>query len=238
MSDAARLPQSPRLFSAMRAAAVDFYYHSLRLVLANVVWGVAFFAVLFVWASAGPIALLLAPLLAIPWIGVVRLAALIARGDEVVLSDAFGAYRRWLMPTLVAGFGFVLAGFVLLTNLAVGLHFGGVPGWSFATLSGWGLVVAWLVALSFWPLLVDPRRDDMGALAKLRLAAILVVAFPLRVAALGFVAAIVAVVSTVAIAAIVTISVAYVALVSCRYVLPAADRLERRIIRAPGEDDD
>jgi uncharacterized membrane protein YesL len=238
MSDAARLPPSPRLGSAMRTAAVDFYYHSLRLVLANVVWGVAFFAVLAVWAGVGPIALLLAPLLAIPWVGVVRLAALIARGDEVVLSDAFTAYRRWLVPTLVAGFFFVLAGFVLLTNLAVGLHFGGVPGWSFATLSGWGLVVAWLVALSFWPLLVDPRRDDLGAVAKLRLAAILVIAFPLRIAALGAVAAVLAVVSTVAIAAIVTISVAYIALVSCRYVLPAADRLERRIVPGPGEDAD
>jgi uncharacterized membrane protein YesL len=156
----------------------------------------------------------------------------------VLLGDAFGAYRRWVVPSLVAGFGFVLAGFVLLTNLAVGLRFGGVPGWSFATLSGWGLVVTWLIALSFWPLLVDPRRDDLGAVAKLRLAAILVVAYPLRVAALGVVTAIVAVVSTVAIAAIVTISVAYVALVSSRYVLPAADRLERRIVRAPGEDDD
>jgi hypothetical protein len=60
---------------------------------------------------------------------------------------------------------------------------------------------------------------------------------PLRLAALGAVAAVVSVVSTMAIAAIVTISVAYVALVSCRYVLPAADRLERRIVPAPGEDD-
>ena len=221
----------------MRAAAVDFYYHSLRLVLANVVWGVAFFVVLGVWASSGPVALLLAPLLAIPWVGVVRVAALIARGDEVVLSDAFGAYRRWLVPALAAGFGFVLAGFVLLSNLAIGLQFGGVAGWSFATLSGWGLVIAWLVALAFWPLLVDPRRDDLGAMAKLRLAGILVIAFPLRLGALGIVAAVVAVVSTVAIAAIVTISVAYVALLSCRYVLPAADRLERRVVAAPGEDD-
>jgi hypothetical protein len=237
MPDAARLPPSPRLSAAMRAAAVDFYYHSLRLVLANVVWGVAFFVVLAVWAGVGPVALLFAPLLAIPWVGVVRLAALIARGDEVVLSDAFGAYRRWLVPALAAGFGFVLGGFVLLTNLAVGLHFGGVPGWSFATLSAWGLVIAWLVALSFWPLLVDPRRDDLGAFAKLRLAALLVVAFPLRLAGLGVVAAVVSVVSTVAIAAIVTISVAYVALVSARYVLPAADRLERRIVPKPGEDD-
>jgi uncharacterized membrane protein YesL len=237
MVDVPRLPPSPRLFGALRAAAVDFYCHSLRLVLANAVWGVAFFVVLGIWATAGPVALVLAPLLAIPWVGVVRLAALIARGDDVVLSDAFGAYRRWLVPALVGGVGFVVAAFVLLTNLALGLQFGGVAGWSFATLSAWGLVVAWLTALCFWPLLVDPRRDDMRAFAKLRLAGILVVAYPLRLAALGLVAGIVAVVSTVAIAAIVTISVAYVALVSCRYVLPAGDRLERRLVPAPGDDE-
>jgi uncharacterized membrane protein YesL len=222
----------------MRAGAVDFYYHSLRLVVANVVWGVAFFIILGIWASVGPIALLLAPLLAIPWVGVVRLAALIARADDVVLSDAFGAYRRWLVPGLVGGFGFVLAAFALVTNLAVGLQFGGIPGWSFATLSGWGLVMAWLVALSFWPLLVDPRREDVSALRKLRLAAILAIAYPLRVAALGFVAAVISVVSTVAIAAIITISVAYVALVSSRFVLPAADRLEGRTLPEPDDDDD
>jgi uncharacterized membrane protein YesL len=221
----------------MRAAAVDFYYHSLRLVLANVVWGAAFFVVLGVWASVGPVALLLAPLLAIPWVGVVRLAALIARGDDAVLSDAFGAYRRWLVPALVAGLGFVLAGFVLLTNLAVGLHLGGVPGWAFATLSGWGLVVTWLVSLSFWPLLVDPRRDDLNGWAKARLAAVLVVAFPFRLGVLGAVIAVIAVASTAAIAAIVTIAVAYLAVVSCRYVLPAADRLERRLVARPGAED-
>src|SRR5438045_6860697 len=146
MAPAAPLPPSPRLAAAMRAAAIDFYYHSFRLVLVNVVWGVGFFLVLAVWAGVGPVALLLAPLLAIPWVGVVRMAALIARGDDVVLSDAFGAYRRCLVPALAAGFGFVLATFVLITNLAVGLHFGGVAGWSFATLSASGLVIDWLVA--------------------------------------------------------------------------------------------
>jgi hypothetical protein len=219
----------------MRAAAGDFYYNSLRLVVANVVWGVAFFIIVALWASVGPIALLLVALLAIPWLGVVRIAALIARADDVVMSDAFGAYRRWLGPALAGGFGFVLATFALVTNLAIGLQFGGVAGWAFAALSLWCLVVTWLVALSFWPLLVDPRREDVGARRKLRVAATLAVAYPLRMAVLGLVAAVISVVSTVAIAAIVTVSVAYVALMSSRFVLVAADRLEGR---APPEADD
>jgi hypothetical protein len=40
--------------------------------------------------------------------------------------------------------------------------------------------------------------------------------------------ALIAAVSIVAIAAIATVSAAYAALVTCRYVLPAADRLEGR----------
>jgi uncharacterized membrane protein YesL len=210
----------------MRAAAGDFYYNSLRLVVANVVWGVAFFVVLTIWASVGPIALVLVPLLAIPWVGVVRIAALIVRRDDVVMSDAFGAYRRWLWPALAAGFGLGLAAFALVTNLTIGVQFGGILGWAFTALSFWCLVVAWVVALSFWPLLVDPRREDVGARRKLRVAAVLAVAYPLRLAALGFVATVILVISTVAIVPIVTISVAYVALMSSRLVLIAADRLE------------
>ena len=36
---------------------------------------------------------------------------------------------------------------------------------------------------------------------------------------------------------ILTIAVAYLAIVSCRYVLPAADRVEHRIVPALGDED-
>jgi hypothetical protein len=49
-----------------------------------------------------------------------------------------------------------------------------------------------------------------------------------RFGALGVVIAAILVASTLAFAALVTISVAYCALVACRYVLPAADRLDAR----------
>lgn len=229
-ADAGALPPSPRLGSALRSAGVDFYYHSIRLVTANIVWGLTFLALLGAATVGGAIvpAIVAAPLLAIPWVGVVRLAALIARAEDVVLSDAFGAYRRYIVPAVVGGGAVVVATFVFATNVAIGISFGGIAGWSFATLAAWGLVISWLIALCFWPLLVDPRRTDMDSRGKARLAALLVVAFPVRIGALGLVLAVVAAVSTVAIAAIATISIAYSALVACRYVLPAADRLERR----------
>jgi len=61
---------------------------------------------------------------------------------------------------------------------------------------------------------------------RLRIAAALLLARPLRFAGLALVMAVVVAVSVVLTAAILTISVAFVALVACRSVYPAADRLE------------
>ena len=214
----------------MRGAASDFYYQSVRLVPANLVWGVGFLALFALAAGRGSlVALVLLPLLAIPWVGVVRLAALIVRKDDVVLSDVFEAYRTYLRPTLGVGIATVLATTVFATNVALGLTSGAALGWAFATLAAWGLVLTWLFSLCFWPLLVDPRRGHLGVMRKARLAAFLIVAFPGRLGLLGLVLGIILVVSTIAIAAILSISVAYGALVACRVVLPAADRLEARL---------
>ena len=37
-------PESPGIAASFRAAAFDFYYQSIRLVPANLLWGVAFLA--------------------------------------------------------------------------------------------------------------------------------------------------------------------------------------------------
>jgi hypothetical protein len=84
---------------------------------------------------------------------------------------------------------------------------------------------AWIA----WPILLDPARAAEPARDRLRLAALLVLAHPLRVAGLGLVLAVLVVVSTVAVIALVTVSVGFGALVASRYVLPAADRLEARL---------
>jgi len=41
-------PRGPGLAAAIRAAAYDFYYQSIRLVPANLLWGLAFLAWLIV----------------------------------------------------------------------------------------------------------------------------------------------------------------------------------------------
>src|SRR4029079_10247226 len=97
-------PRGPGLAAAIRAAAYDFYYQSIRLVPANLLWGLAFLAWLIVAVSTGPlVTLVTAPLLAVPWVGVVRLAALTARDQDVVLSDVWTAIRWHVLAVLASG---------------------------------------------------------------------------------------------------------------------------------------
>ena len=84
-----------------------------------------------------------------------------------------------------------------------------------------------MFGVPFWVLLVDPDRDGTPTLAKARLAALLAVAMPARLAWLAFLLVALLFVSTVAIVALLTIAPAYALLVSARYTLPLADRLER-----------
>jgi hypothetical protein len=78
----------------------------------------------------------------------------------------------------------------------------------------------------------EPARE------RLRLAALLVLAHPVRVVGLGLVLAALIVISVVAVVALLTVSVAFAALVATRYVLPAADRLEARLGGRPLRDRD
>ena len=104
-----------------------------------------------------------------------------------------------------------------------------ILGWALATFAAWALVTAWLAGLAFWPILVDPVRDHEPVRRRVRLAGLLVVAYPVRLGALGIVLTVISLLSAIAFAALVTVSVSYVALVACRYVLPASDRLETRL---------
>jgi hypothetical protein len=222
-----RPARGPGIAASFRAAMVDFYYQSIRLVPANLFWGLSFLAWLIVSVSTGPlVTLVLAPFLAIPYVGVVRLAALTARGHDVVLSDDVDAIRRFGLAALVAGAVMAVAVAILASNAFLGATLGGPLGWVLTTLALAGLVALWVFLVPFWVLLVDPEREGKPLRARVRLAALLVVAAPGRLAWLALLLAIVYLVSTVAFVAMLTISAAYAALVSARFVLPLADRLE------------
>jgi len=124
----------------------------------------------------------------------------------------------------------VLAVALLASNVVVGATMGGLGGWVFATLAASGLLGVWVVGFPTWVLVVDPNRADRPLRDRLRLAVLLVLAAPGRMAALGALLLILLLISTVAFAALMTISVSYAALVAARYVLPLADRLEAWIV--------
>ena len=87
---------------ALRRAAVDFYYQSIRLVPANIVWGIVLVALGLAAISLGTwVAIVGAPLLGPPLAGIFRLAGLVTRGRHVVLTDAFEAARELFVPALL-----------------------------------------------------------------------------------------------------------------------------------------
>ena len=223
MADARR---EPGLARALRRAAVDLYYHTIRLVPANLAWGAALVLILVLaLGGAWPGALLASPLLALALVGIARLAGLIVRGREVVLSDAWDAARELARPAVVVGLLSVAGSLVLGTNILVGLATGTPVGLLLAVLAAWGLVALWLTSLPFWVLLADPARTGWSAAEVLRLTGLLLLARPLTLVGLGLATAVVLVVSAVLVAVLLVVSVAYAALVTAHVILPVADGL-------------
>jgi uncharacterized membrane protein YesL len=219
---------SPGLGGAIRAALTDGYYHSWRLVPANIVWAVTAIAIA-VTALVHPLGIVLLPALAVPTAGIFRVTTRIVRGEAVSFWDAIDAWRSDLRTSLGLGIAFTIALVVLGANTVIGLS-GATPlGWAHATLAAWGLLVGWLWAWTAWPILTDPTRADQPVRDRLRLAALLLLAHPVRIAGLGLALALVLARSAVAIVALVTVGVSFAALVASRLVLPAADRLEDRL---------
>jgi hypothetical protein len=222
---AARSIAGPSVGGAVRQAVTDAYYHSWRLVPANLVWAVTAL-VLAAVAWLVPIGLILVPLLALPTAGLFRVTTRIVRGGGVSFWDAADAWRIDVVPTLGIGAVGVLAGVVLGANTVMGLASSSPPGWALATMAAWGLVVLWLLAWTIWPILADPSRAATPVRDRLRLAALLVLAHPIRIGALATLLAAFLAFSAIAIVALVSVSMALAALVASHYVLPAADRLE------------
>jgi MFS family permease len=227
------LPAGPGLGSAVRGALQDAYFHSWRLLPANVLWAVVAVA-LATAALVVPAAVLLLPLLALPTAGMFRVTTRIVRGGTVTFWDAIDAWRIEVRSTLAIGGLVVASGLVLTANVFLGLDGASPLGWALATLAAWGLVALWLLLWTLWPILTDPDRAGQPVRDRARLAALLVLAHPIRIGALALVLAVFLAASTVAIVALVSTSASLAALVASHVVLPAADRLEAKLGRPWG----
>ncbi len=215
------------LGGVLRVSLSDFYFHSLRLVPPNLVWGATAIALLFVGLASPVIALLLSPLLAIAGMAVFRVAAGVVRHEPgISIREAIADLPRWWTAAILLGVGTMLVVGVLVTNVLTGLSSAEPAGWAFATLAGWGLVAWWTWLVVAWPLVVDPARAGRPLADRLRLAATVAIARPGRFGTLGLLVAVIVVLSTILTAAILTISVAFVALVASRAVYPIADQLD------------
>ena len=226
----ATLPRAPTLAGAVRAGLSDLFFNSWRAVPVNLVFGGVLLLALLASANAGFLAgAAVSVLLGPPLAGLFRLGGQATRGRDVRLSDALDPMRE--APLAVLGSAAVFAGTVLVlaTNVMTGLLVGGILPWMVSTLAAWGLLAALVLGFTWWPLATDPARAGTSQLARARLAAMLALAHPVRMGALAIVLAAVLAASTVVFAALLSISVALCAFVACRYVLPAADRLEARL---------
>jgi hypothetical protein len=216
------------LGGALRTSLRDFYFNSWRLAPANLLWGLLLVAALI----ASPTSLLGLVLLAglsVPTAGIYRMTALIARGEPAFFSDFVDGMRRFGPTAALLALAAAVLAFVFTTNVLVGIGAENPLGWLVSAGALWGLVGLAMLLTAAWPLLVDPEREDRGLRGRLTLAGLVVIGRPLRVLALAGVVAVVLAVSTLLFALLAMVSVAYIALVSCRYVLPLSDELEARL---------
>lgn len=220
-------PPTTSIPQAMRLAATDFYFNSLRFVAANVAWALTLLAGLFA-AVLWPPATLLLLLSAAPVAGLHRMAALLARGEPVSLADFVDGTRRYGLQAVGLTAVAALLGVVFLANVAIGFGADGPLGWFLGATALYGLVALVMSLVAAWPILVDPRHETATLRHRLRLVAIVLIGRPGRLFILT--AAIVAVlaVSTVLLAAIVLFGVGYSSLLATRWILPAVDELEAR----------
>jgi len=221
-----RVPSPPRLGRAIRTAAEDLYYNSWRFFGANLIFGVGLLAIALL--SVGGLAFLILLVLLTPVAaGTMRMATTMVRNRHTDFGELVDELRRpWRSLALGAAQLFFL--FVLVIDLLLGVAIQRPLG-TFLSVSGlYGVFILWLYATLAWPIVLDPIRAGLRLRERLRLAALLMLAYPLRMAGLALLLAALVVFSTLTVAPILMISVAFTCLVAAHCVLPAADRLEGR----------
>jgi uncharacterized membrane protein YesL len=217
--------------AALRQSLRDFYFNSWRLAPANLLWGL----VLIVALLAGPISLVGGALLialAIPTAGLYRMGALIARDEAASFGDFLRAMRRFAPAAVLVALAVAILAAALTTNIFVGLQADNPLGWIISAMALWGDVGLVMFLVAFWPIFVDPERDTLTLRQKLALAGLAVIGRPVRVIILTITVVTLLAVSTVLFAMLIIVSVAYVAIMSSRVVLPMIDEVEARLPEA------
>lgn len=228
------VPPAPRLGAAVGAAASDLYYNSVRLVSANVLWGISLVLVAFVVSGS----LVLAPLLILMvpiTMGLMGMATTLVRRRRLFWSDSIDAMRPRFWRLLAIGVAQLLLTGVAAADVLIGLQLPGVLGPVVVVGGVYTLAAIWLLATTTWPLLLDPERARDTLRSGLRLGFLLALAHPLRMGGVAAFLALFLLASGILAAALVTVSGALAMLTAAHYVLPAADRLEGRATLEVGD---
>lgn len=211
----------------VRTVLSDLYFHSAGLVGLNALWGMGLVTLVVLALLSSPVALVLLPVLAVPAVGTVRLAARIVRQDgDRTIGGALLPDRTAIGGTVLGAAAVLVALVILTSNALIGLTASDPFAWLLGTLAAWGLVILWGVLLIALPLLVDPWRPGRPIRYRLRLAAAVLLANPRRCAVAGVTTVVFLVISTVLVVVLLTTSLAIAALAACRIVYPLADRLD------------
>jgi hypothetical protein len=210
----------------LREALSDFFYNSWRFLGANLLLGTLMVLVILA-AVASPVALLAVLALVPVAAGMMRMATRLIRDGHTDFSDFTEVVRRpWRILALGALQLVVTA--VLVADMSIAAAWQSWPGTFLVVSAGYGLLVLWAFALVAWPLLLDPERESDGVRKRLRLAFVVLLAYPMRIALFALLIGALLVFATVAIAPIITFAIGLAWLAIARYVLPIADRVEGR----------
>jgi uncharacterized membrane protein YesL len=218
----------PRLRRAIRRAAAGFYDNAWPFLGANVAFGIVLLAAFYGSVLIGPWFLLLFGVAVVPAAGTMRMATRLHRVGHTDLGD-FAEVLRGRGRILLLGVAQLAISVVLAVDVAVALAWGSWIGTILLVGAAYGIALLWAVAVVAWPILLDPERDAVPIRARLRLAFLVVLLEPRRVAGLAIVAGIVLLASTVLIAPILTFSMAFVWLMLAGYSLPLADAVQARL---------
>jgi uncharacterized membrane protein YesL len=218
----------------LRVAAEDLYYNGVRLIVANVTWGIG--ALLTAYVLTRSLLGLLALVVMVPLtVGLMGMATALVRERNVVMSDFLRPIRARFWRLLALGLAQLAVVAIAAFDLVIGLQLGGLAGLVLTVVAFYTVLAIWLLALAVWPIVADPERREEPLRSDLRLGALLVLAHPIRMGLLAIVVGLLAIVSTIFAAAIITFAAVYLALVAAHFVLPAADRLEGRPTLLEGE---
>jgi hypothetical protein len=212
---------------ALRLAASDFYFNSLRFVPANVAWALVLLGTFFA-AITWPPAVALVVLTAVPLAGLHRMAALLARDEPAGFSDFVDGMRKFGRQAIAIGAGLAILAAVLVFNVITGFGGGGPLGWFLGATALWGLVGLAMYTVAIWPVLVDPGHAGATLRRRMQLAGFVVIGRPGRLFVLTILIAAIIVASTVVLGLVILAAIAYVSLLATRWVLPSVDALEAR----------